>query len=273
MRIPDKNFQRGRFLVFRWGATVDRKQFLAGQLKLSPGAQGRPVLQHSAQTPLLFLTAMVGLVLLIACANLACLLFARGESRQHEIAARLALRASRGRVIRQLLTESGLLAVAGGATGLFLGWAALTGLITMMPPNPSTSGLNASLDLRFLAVTAAAAILSGVLCGMFPAVRASRESSHSAFKDQGANATGRVGSVRLRKSLIVAQVGRARRLSACTRGFERGKSQCSQATIEQAPIDVNVVGYQLPKTGTKVNQIATGVEGFKQPDAAPNREA
>jgi putative ABC transport system permease protein len=154
MRIPDKNFQRGRFLVFRWGATVDLKQFLAGQLKLSPGAQGRPVLQHSAQTPLLFLTAMVGLVLLIACANLACLLFARGESRQHEIAARLALRASRGRVIRQLLTESTLLAVARGAIGLFLGWAALTGLITMMPPNPSTSGLNASLDLRVLAVIA-----------------------------------------------------------------------------------------------------------------------
>jgi hypothetical protein len=73
--------------------------------------------------------------------------------------------------------------------------------------------------------------------------------------------------------LIVAQVGRARRLSACTRGFERRKSQCSQATIEQALIDVNVVGYQLPKTGTKVNQIATGVEGFKQTDAAPNREA
>lgn len=193
-------------IASRWGATLDRKQFLAGQLELSPGAQGRPVLQHSVETPLLLLTAMVGLVLLIACANLACLLFARGESRQHEIAARLALGASQGRIIRQLVTESTLLALAGGAVGLFLGWAALGGLITMIPPDPSTSALDSNLDLRVLAVAAAAAILSGILCGLFPAARTSRTSLQSAFKDQGANATGAVGSVRLRKSLIVAQV-------------------------------------------------------------------
>ena len=84
----------------------------------------------------------------------------------------------------------------------FLGWAALAGLIALMPPDPGTSALNASLD----AVTAAAAIFSGIFCGMLPAVRASRASLQSAFKDQGANATGGAGSVRLRKSLIVAQV-------------------------------------------------------------------
>ena len=193
-------------MASRWDATLDRKQFLAGQLELSPGAQGRPVLQHSAEAPLLFLTAMVGLVLLIACANFACLLFARGESRQHEIAARLALGASRGRVIRQLLTESTLLALAGGTVGLFFGRTTLAGLITMLPPDPSTSALNATLDLRVLAFSATVAMLSGVLCGMLPALRTSRTSLQSVIKDQGANATCGAGSVRLRKSLIVIQV-------------------------------------------------------------------
>jgi predicted permease len=193
-------------IVSRWGAAEDREHFVAEKIELSSGAQGRPVLQHSAETPLLFLTAMAGLVLLIACANFACLLLARGESRRREVAVRLALGAGSGRVIRQLLVESMLVALAGGAAGLLVGWAALSSLLSMMPPDPNTSGLTASLDHGVLGVTAAAAILTGLFCGLLPAIRASRTTLQSAFKDVAASTTGGVGSARLRKSLLVAQV-------------------------------------------------------------------
>lgn len=195
-------------MVARWGAgaTEDRARFIAGKINVSPGAYGRPVLQHYFETPLLFLSAMVGLVLLIACANLACLLIARGESRRHEVAVRLALGAGRGRVVRQLLTESLLVSAAGGIAGLLLGWAALASTISLMPSDPGTAMLNAHLDIGVLSFAAAATTLSGLLCGVFPALRASRTNLRSAFSDQGAHSTGGAGSIRLRKSLIVAQV-------------------------------------------------------------------
>jgi predicted permease len=193
-------------ITSRWGATVDLKHFLAGQIELSPGERGRPVLQHSAGTPLVFLSAMVGLVLLIACANLASLLLARGESRHHEVALRLALGAGHSRIIRQLLTESTLVAVAGGAAGLFIGWSVLRALIAAMPADPGTSGLSANLNLPVLIVTAAAAVGSGILCGLFPAISASRTSLQSAFNDQAICTTGGSASTWVRKSLIVAQV-------------------------------------------------------------------
>jgi predicted permease len=193
-------------ITSRWGATVDLKHFLAGQIELSGGEHGRPVLQHSAKSPLLFLSAMVGLVLLIACANLASLLLARGESRHHEVAVRLALGAGHSRIIRQLLTESTLVAVAGGAAGLFMGWSALRALLAAMPADPGTSGLSASLNLPVLTLTAAVAIGSGILCGLFPAISASRTSLQSAFNDQARSTAGGIQSTRVRKSLIVTQV-------------------------------------------------------------------
>ncbi|HEV2298353.1 MAG TPA: ABC transporter permease [Candidatus Acidoferrales bacterium] len=183
-----------------------KPKFLAKKLLLDPGSQGRPILQRDAQAPLTILMAMVGMVLLIACANLASLLTARGESRQREIAVRLALGAGRWRLVRQLLTESFLLSMAGGALGLLLASWALNLLVGSLANGIQVLGLEAQLDARVMVFAAAVSIFTAVLFGLAPAMRATRVDLQSTLKEQGTSTTGATGSVRLRKVLIVAQV-------------------------------------------------------------------
>jgi predicted permease len=183
-----------------------KPKFLARKLLLDSAAQGRPVLQRNAEGPLTILMAMVGMVLLIACANLASLLTARGESRQREIAVRLALGAGRWRLMRQLLTESFLLSVAGGVLGLLVASWALSLLIGSLAQGTQVLGLEARLDGRILLFAAAISIFTAVLFGLAPAMRATRVDLQGTLKEQGTSTTGATGSVRLRKALIVAQV-------------------------------------------------------------------
>jgi predicted permease len=184
----------------------DRQEFVNRKLVLDTGSHGRPILQHDTKEPLLVLMAMVGLVLLIACANLAGLLIARGEGRQREIALRLALGAGRGRLVRQLMTESLLLAVAGGAVGLALASWTLNVIVNSIPENEGASGLVAQLDYRVLIFACVVSLVTGVLFGLAPAIRATRTDLQSVLKDQGANVSGGKANVRVRKSLMVSQI-------------------------------------------------------------------
>jgi predicted permease len=152
------------------------------------------------------LMGIVGLVLLIACSNIANLLLVRAAERRREIAIRLALGASRGRLIRQLLTESVLLALLGGAAGLLIAiWTARL-IVTFKPPLPIPINLDVPLDWRVLAFTLGIALLTGILCGLAPALQSTRPGVVTALKDEEAGLMRRHRKLGLRNLLVVAQV-------------------------------------------------------------------
>ncbi len=152
------------------------------------------------------LMAVVGLVLLVACANVAGMLLARASSRQKEITVRLAIGATRGRLIRQLVTESVLLALVGAAGGLFIAWALTRALISLQLPIPVPLTLTLQIDGRVLAFGVGASVLAGVMAGIMPALRASGTDLAGAMK--GESAATRVGRFRwsLRDTMVAAQV-------------------------------------------------------------------
>jgi predicted permease len=143
--------------------------------RLFPGARGLDSIRTTAVLPLRVLSVVVGVVLLIACINIAGLMLARGVSRQRELAVRRALGAGRARIVRQLLLESVALSVAGGAAGLLLAVLTAPVLQSMLTSGLGTSGIGVELDWPLLAGTGALACTAGVLAGLLPAIRFSRQ--------------------------------------------------------------------------------------------------
>jgi predicted permease len=183
-----------------------REQFMRGRLVVARADIGFSPLRNDFSTPLLVLMGMVGLVLLIACANVANLLIARAFVRQREVAVRLSLGASRGQLVRQLLVESLLLAFAGGALGLAISVALTRGLLAFIPSDGQPLLVNAEPDLRILAFTFAITLVTGIVFGLLPALRASRPDPWTTLKDTVGAVAGHGGSLFLRKGLVTAQV-------------------------------------------------------------------
>src|SRR5262245_13487072 len=182
-------------------------RFVARHLFLREGAKGQSDLRNQFSTPILVLMGMVGMVLLIACANVANLLLARGAARQKEVAIRLALGASRGAIVRQRLIESLALSGAGALLGLAVAWWTGTLLLKTLPFEEAARTMTAVPDGRVTAFAIAVACFTALLFGLAPALQSTRPALTSTLKDEAGSVVGGTGHARFRKALVVAQVG------------------------------------------------------------------
>jgi predicted permease len=184
--------------------TDPNQQFAVGPLQDS--------IVGDARESLLVMLGAVGLVLLIACANVANLLLVRATGRKREFAIRSALGAGRGRIVRQLLTESVLLSVAGGVLGLVLGFLGVRALLAVSPaglPRIGEHGSAIGIDLRVLGFTLAVSLLTGILFGIFPALSASRADLNSALKEGSSRSGTGFRQGKARSLLVISEVSLA----------------------------------------------------------------
>ena len=220
-----------------------RDRFMQGKLLVEAAAMGFSGLRNDFSTPLMVLMCMVGLVLLIACANVANLLIARAFARQREIAVRLSLGASRGRLVQQLLVESLALSFVGAVMGVFLSVVLTRSLLSLVPSGSSPILISARPDLRILAFTLILTSLTGVIFGLVPALRASRVDLWETLKVTVGSITGGSGSLFLRKGLVTAQVALSFLLLFGAGLFVRSL-QNLQKTDTGVALD-NLVAFQL----------------------------
>ena len=202
----DVNLNLRQFLTEQAGSqlTEDRQRGIQNTyVQLVDGSGGISGLRRVYSTPLHMLMAIVGMVLLIACANVGSLLLSRAASRKAEISLRMALGATRGRIVRQLLTESMLLAVIGGVFGVLLAQWGVTVLVSLVAEN---APLDTRPDLGVLAFTAGVSLVAGLLFGLVPAIQASRTNLSSAMKEK-TRTRSRFLRVSLSAALVVLQVG------------------------------------------------------------------
>ncbi len=243
--------------------TVDQDDYLKMTLGAGPAAGGLSDLRDRYEHALYMLMVVVGVVLVIACANIANLLLARAAARQREIAVRLAIGSSRGRLVRQLLTESLLLSLVGAGAGLlFARWASR--LLVRYLSTGSSSGiwLDLGIDGRVLAFTVAVSVVTGVLFGVAPAWRAVRVDPQEAMKAGGRGVVHGEGRQRMGKALVVGQValslllvmaaalllGSFRKLTTLDPGFRR-------EGVLLARLDFGNAGYAGPQLLAAQNEL------------------
>ena len=190
--------------AFATASADTKKRFLEGRLTVESASRGHSSLRASITTPLMILMAVAAAVLLIVCANVANLLIARGAARHRELALRLAVGASRSQIVRLLLVESLVLAVAGAALGLVLaGWGASLLLGFFATPDGPLA-VTAEPDARILLFTSLLAVATAMFSGVLPAFRSTHVDLAPTLKGSGGGAVAE--QPRLRKTLVVAQV-------------------------------------------------------------------
>jgi predicted permease len=241
-------------------------------LLLRPGVRGVGNLRDESFDTLRILICVVALVLLIACLNLANLLVARSAARRREIAVRLSIGAGSGRLIRQLLTESLLLAGIGGTLGLLIAWPLLRVLLGLISQSDAL-GIDARVDTRALAFTLCASLLAGLLFGTLPAWRATRVNLTPALKEGTSGLTGATPRQGLNRVLVSAQVALSLLLLVSAALFVRTLMQLSAVDLGFRPerllafnTDAKQSGYherRLVEVYTRLQQKITAIPGVE----------
>jgi len=248
-----------------------RDQFMKGKMLVEAAPGGYSNMRNDFSTALIVLMCMVGLVLLIACANVANLLIARGFMRQKEIAVRLSLGASRGQLVRQMLVESLVLSAIGGVLGVALAVVLTQGLLAFVPSDGRPIMIRATPDARILAFTLGLTFLTGIIFGLLPALRASRPDPWATLKDTVGAIAGTGGSLFLRKCLVAAQVTLSFLLlfgaGLFVRSLQNLKTADTGVTLDNLvtfQLSPPLSGYDAPRTVAFYEQLLTNLR------AAPN---
>ncbi len=242
------------------------------RLRTASGTTGLNEDRRQYTSSLRILAAIVGLVLLVACANVANLLLARGAARERELAVRIALGASRPRLIAQLLTESLLLSVCGAALGLLISLWARDAFLALQPFGGSSFSLDLGLDWRVLGFTAGIAVLTGVLFGTLPALRATRRDVVQGF--QGGHKTLGAPRSRLAQTLMVLQIALSLVLLIGAGLFSRTLANLARSDIgferDQLllfALDAMPAGYDRPELDSVYDRVRDRLKALPGVDA------
>jgi len=230
------------------------EKFRARELTLTDGRRGQSSMHGEAKTPLILLLSITGVVLIIACANIANLLLARGAARAQEMAIRNSLGAGRGRLLVQLLTESALLAVSGGLASLLVARWTLS-LIGALLPSDAASTIHLQLSPQVMLFAGALALFTGFLFGMYPALHATRPDLVTALKAGGGQPSGARSAARFRASLVTAQIALSMALLLAAGLFI--KSLVNVSRVDLGVDEDNLVTFS----------IAPGLNGYEPPQS------
>jgi predicted permease len=226
-------------------------QFKAKTIQLADGRQGQSRLMRSERTPLTILMSVTGVVLLIACANIANLLLARGAGRAGEMAVRLSIGASRKQLVRQLLLESCLLSLFGGLAGLVVMKGTVAFLVSQVP---TVSTMSTAFSWGVLGFAAGLSLLTGVLFGLFPALHSTRPDLANTLKSQAGQPSGAKSAARFRAVLVTVQIALSMGLLTCAGLFTKSLLNVSRVQLgvtvdELVTFSVNPrrLGYPQPR--------------------------
>ncbi len=248
------------------------QRYLRSWLEVRPASRGRSDLRGRLERPLIVLLAATTLVLLLACLNVANLYLARGFARRKETALRLALGASRGRIVRELLLQSGLLAVAGALLGTVLAPAVINALLSFLPQGNGDIDLSAAIDVRLFCFALTAAVMTAVVFSVAPAVRSARAQPSLTLKEESSTLG---AGIRLRRVLVIAQIclavillvgaGLFARTLASLRAKGPGFSTHNQLTFR---VDPSGSGYSPAQAAALMRNVLATVRTLPEVESA-----